>query len=155
MSRKKSLSDQLDQMTCECLAVRVRLLNRVVTTIYDDALRPFGLRVSQGNILVAIARLGPISPTRICRVLRLEKSTLSRDVERMKTNGWVEQSAVEGKSKLLQLTADGTALLRSIQPVWEKAQLQTRELLGEEGEASIHLLARRLGFVGERNWKGK
>ena len=141
-------------MSCECLAVRVRLLNRVVTAIYDDALRPFGLRISQGNILVTVAKLGPISPSRICRILRLEKSTLSRDVERMKSNGWLQQQNLEGNAKSLQLTPVGKSLLKKIHPAWEAAQTQTRQVLGEQGEQSIHVLARRLGFVGERNRKG-
>ena len=46
----------------QCLAVRVRMLNRTITTIYDDALRPLGLTVGQLNILVVIARRGPVSP---------------------------------------------------------------------------------------------
>jgi hypothetical protein len=41
----------------ECIAVRVRLLNRVITSLYDDALRPLGITVSQLNLLVAICRM--------------------------------------------------------------------------------------------------
>src|SRR5262245_59448709 len=70
-------------IAAECLAVRLRALNRAVSALYDDALRPHGLRVGQLNLLVAVARLGPAKPGDLCRFLCMEKSTLSRDVEVM------------------------------------------------------------------------
>jgi hypothetical protein len=36
-----------DRIACSCLAVRVRMLNRAITNLYDESLRPLGLRVSQ------------------------------------------------------------------------------------------------------------
>ena len=54
-------------IAAECLAVRVRTLNRAVTALYDDALRPHGLRVGQLNLLVAVARMGTARPGDLCR----------------------------------------------------------------------------------------
>ena len=54
MKRKTSTPELLDRVAGECIAVRVRLINRVITALYDAALRPHGVRVSQGNILVAV-----------------------------------------------------------------------------------------------------
>ena len=48
-------SPAIDAIARTCIAVRLRLLNRVVTNLYDDALRPLGLKVSQVNILVVMA----------------------------------------------------------------------------------------------------
>src|SRR4051812_22520018 len=48
----------IERIATSCIAGRLRLLNRVVTNIYDDALRPLDLKVSQMNILVAAAKLG-------------------------------------------------------------------------------------------------
>src|SRR5437868_1565067 len=75
-------------IAAECLAVRLRTLHRAVTALYDDALRPHGLRVGQLNLLVAVARMGIAKPGDLCRVLCMEKSTLSRDVEVMRRHGW-------------------------------------------------------------------
>src|SRR5882724_1755661 len=47
----------IDIISRTCIAVRLRLLNRVVTNFYDDALRPLGLKVSQLNILIVTAGL--------------------------------------------------------------------------------------------------
>src|SRR5271157_6409633 len=76
-------------IAAECLAVRLRALNRAVTALYDDALRPHGLRVGQLNLLVAVARMGAARPGDLCCVLHMDKSTLSRDVQVMCRNGWL------------------------------------------------------------------
>ena len=52
MEQRPSKCETADRMARECIAVRVRLINRVITALYDEALRPFGLRISQANILV-------------------------------------------------------------------------------------------------------
>src|SRR6184192_343492 len=54
----KATTSSIDTISRTGIAVRLRLLNRVVTNLYDDALRPLGLKVSQLNILVVTARLG-------------------------------------------------------------------------------------------------
>ncbi len=51
----KHVQSMIDKVASECVAVRLRMLNRVITNIYDDALRPLDLKVSQMNILVAAA----------------------------------------------------------------------------------------------------
>ena len=49
-------STTVDVIAKTCIAVRLRSLNRVVTNIYDAALRPLGLKISQLNILVVTAK---------------------------------------------------------------------------------------------------
>jgi len=56
------LQGVIDKMAGECIAVRLRMLNRAITNIYDSALRPLGLKVSQMNILVAAAKMGTSQP---------------------------------------------------------------------------------------------
>src|SRR5262245_56256596 len=79
----------IDRITRECLAARVRVLNRQVLRLYDEALRPLEIKVTQLNVLVALARLGPCSPTELTQVLDMEKTTLSRTVERLRQRGFV------------------------------------------------------------------
>ena len=46
-----------DKIAAECLCMPLRLVHRVVTGIYDEALRPLGVRIAQLNLLVGIARM--------------------------------------------------------------------------------------------------
>lgn len=134
-------------MVRECIAVRVRLINRVITGLYDEAPRPFALRISQANILSAISYMGKVRPAEVSRILRIEKSTLSRDVELMKQRGWLESEPPSGgRNQMIRLTADGKNLLGNIQPSWEKAQAEAKRLIGEDGESALHQVAIRLGF---------
>src|SRR2546421_9516708 len=44
-----------------CVCNTLRMVSRVVTQLYDDCLRPSGLRVTQFSILATVARLGEAS----------------------------------------------------------------------------------------------
>ena len=126
----------------DCLAVRVRLLNRTITGIYDEALRPLGLTIGQLNILVVVAKLGPISPKDVARRLNMEKSTVSRNVDRMRSRGWLTASEGEaGRNQLLEINRKGRSLLERSVPLWEEAQERTKAILGQRGARSIHSVA--------------
>ena len=123
-----------DDIARGCIAVRVRMLNRVVTNLYDDALRPLGLKVSQLNILVVAAKCGTANPADVCDVLLLDASTLSRNVERMVANGWLE--VVPGEDRRTQpfrVTDDGRRLVVKAVKSWERAQARATALLGDDG----------------------
>src|SRR4051812_42510417 len=131
----------------ECLAVRVRTLNRAVTALYDEALRPHGLRVGQLNLLVAVARMGTARPGDLCRVLRMDKSTLSRDGDLMRRNGWLEVGdSGDKRARPLQISAEGRALLEGIVPAWRQAQERAAAMLGSEATAA-------LGRAVDRLWR--
>src|SRR3954469_194440 len=122
----------IDKVAEECIAVRLRMLNRVVTNIYDNALRPLDLRVSQMNVLVAAAKMGTARPAAVCEHLHLDVSTLSRNVERMKARGWLEVVPDEdGRSQPFRLTPQGRELLLKAVPAWGAAQQRVKQVLGD------------------------
>ena len=138
-------SPTIDAIARTCIAVRLRLLNRVVTNLYDDALRPLGLKVSQLNLLVVTAKLGLAQPAKVCALLQLDTSTLSRNVERMRAKGWLEVvPAEDARTQPFRLTAQGKSLLEKAVPAWEQAQKQAEELLGDEGIALLDRAAKKL-----------
>ena len=125
--------------------LRLRLLNRVVTNFYDDALRPLGLKVSQLNILIVTARLGLARPVQVCDILQLDTSTLSRNVERMRAHGWLEVVPGEdARTQSFRLTTQGKRLIEKAIPAWEEAQRQASELLGDQGIALLDKAAKKL-----------
>jgi DNA-binding MarR family transcriptional regulator len=138
----------IDTIARTCIAVRLRLLNRVVTNLYDDALRPLGLKVSQMNILVLTAKLGLARPAQVCELLQLDTSTLSRNVERMRAQDWLE--VVPGEDARMQpfrLTPQGRRVIEKAIPAWEEAQQQAKELLGSEGTTLLDKAAKKLGWL--------
>jgi len=127
----EQMQKAIDRIAGECVAVRLRMLNRVVTSIYDDALRPLGLKVSQMNVLVAAAKMGVVRPAELCEYLHLDVSTLSRNVERMKARGWLELVPDDDRrTQPFQLSRQGRLLVRKSIPAWEAAQQQVARVLG-------------------------
>jgi DNA-binding MarR family transcriptional regulator len=139
-------TSSIDAIARNCIAVRLRLLNRVVTNLYDDALRPLGLKVSQLNVLVVVAKLGLARPAQVCDILQLDTSTLSRNVDRMRAKGWLEVVPGEdARTQPFRLTPQGKRLIEKAVPAWEQAQRQAQELLGEGGVALLTRAAGKLG----------
>src|SRR6516165_4682869 len=123
MTDNEKHSPAIDAIARTCTALRLRLLNRVVTNLYDDALRPLGLKVSQLNLLVVAAKLGLAQPAKVCDLLQLDPSTLSRNVERMRAKGWLEVVPEEdGRAQPFRLTLQGKRLIEKAVPAWEQAQ---------------------------------
>jgi DNA-binding MarR family transcriptional regulator len=147
----KPTGNIIDTIAGSCIAVRLRLLNRVVTNLYDDALRPLGLKVSQLNILVVAARLGLARPARVCEILQLDTSTLSRNVKPLQAHGWLEVVPDEdARAQPFRLTPKGRRLIEKAVPAWEEAQRRAAELLGGEGVALLDLAAGKAGLSQAR-----
>jgi len=139
----------IDKVASECVAVRLRMLNRVITNIYDDALRSLDLKVSQMNILVAAAKLGTARPSDVCDHLHLDVSTLSRNIERMKARGWLEVVPDEdGRAQPFRLTPQGRTLLETAIPAWSEAQQQVKKVLGNGFVEQLNQAIKRVSTVG-------
>src|SRR5215210_1840701 len=141
----KPTSNSIDTISRTCIAVRLRLLNRVITNLYDDALRPLGLKVSQLNILTVTAQLGLARPAQVCDILQLNASTLSRNVKPLQAHGWLEVVPDEdARAQPFRLTPQGKRLIEKAVPAWEEAQRRASELLGDEGVALLDRAAKKL-----------
>jgi len=122
----------------QCIAKRVRFVNRVITGIYDRALRPLGIKANQAGILTLLFLEGGCSPGDIGRALRMEKSTVSRNMDRMKKKGWIDITQKDDQaSQVIRITPEGGKVLAAAHGRWLKAQEEAVRLLGEEGVRSV------------------
>ncbi|MBU6443701.1 MAG: MarR family winged helix-turn-helix transcriptional regulator [Alphaproteobacteria bacterium] len=143
--------DITDQIVQGCLMGRARVLTRVLTGIYDEALRPFGIKASQLNLLAVVAMMAPIRRTDIGRLIHLDPSTLTRNLHVMLSNGWIEEvmDNEDGRGLPLQATEKGCGLLDQLGPAWKGAQRKALKLLGEDGAALLlHLSGGLMGNFG-------
>jgi DNA-binding MarR family transcriptional regulator len=144
------MSKTIDTIGKKCVAVRLRLLNRVVTNLFDDALRPLGLKASQLNILVVAGKLGVARPAKVCEILQLDVSTLSRNVERMRAQGWLEVvPEADARAQPFRLTRQGKRLIEKAFPLWQEGQRRAEALVGDEGMRLLGEVARKLGGQDE------
>ncbi len=137
-----------DEIAMRCVAARTRLLSRVVSSLYDDALRPVGLTSAQMTILTALEHSGGAQPAQLCETLKLDKSTLSRNADRMERNGWLKrEDGPDARSHKLRLTGKGRKRLEMAVPRWRAAQAEAEALLGRPGLESVVRVTKRLrGF---------
>ena len=115
-----------------------RLLSRSITAIYDDKLRPFGVTAAQFILLSLISRK-PVTRADIARLQHLERSTLTRNLKSILSEGWVEEvrENANGRTRPLALTEAGKALLLETEPAWLAAEVEATALLGTEGMMTI------------------
>jgi DNA-binding MarR family transcriptional regulator len=137
--------DEIRRIEGECVGGCVRKLNRMVTSLYDGALKSSGLKTSQFTILVAVANRDKARPAELVKLLQLDESTLSRNVERMRAKGWLRLEAEDDlRSHLIELTDKGRALLRKTLPAWARAQAEITRLLGAESVSALKSALRKL-----------
>jgi DNA-binding MarR family transcriptional regulator len=133
----------------DCIATRLRMANRVITKVYDNALRPCGLKVSQMALLVLAEERGLIRQTEVGAELQLDDSTLSRNLELMRANGWLEEASTDdARVHSYRVTEAGRTLLGKAIPAWRSAQKEAKRLLGKAAVQVLRTFAREQGFSG-------
>jgi len=144
---KTSPVSAIVEMSENCVAARLRSLNRMVSGIYDAAMRPLGLTISQLNILVVTGKFGTAKPKDICSILQLGPSTLSRNVDKLVNNGLIDiQPGTDGRAHVLELSIQGSETIGRAYPAWKRAQEKTHKLLGEGQTESIVAIANQVAF---------
>jgi DNA-binding MarR family transcriptional regulator len=133
-----------DQIAGECLMSRWRMMNRLLTAIYDEELRRFHLKSSQLGLLVAVTKAGPVRRIELGRYLSLDPSTLTRNLQVMLKNGWIKEVPDGGDQRgaPLEVTSKGRKLLESVGPAWQAAQARARKRLGEDAAELVMSMSR-------------
>jgi DNA-binding MarR family transcriptional regulator len=131
--------DIAHQITANCLMGRTRYLSRVLTGIYDEEVRSFGVQASQVTLLATVAAYGPVRRSDLGRWLHFDSSTLTRNLRVMLANAWVEEvpDDTDGRGLPLQATSAGVKLLDALGPAWQRAQSRTTELIGGDGRTAV------------------
>ncbi|MDJ1157903.1 MarR family winged helix-turn-helix transcriptional regulator [Chelatococcus sp. SYSU_G07232] len=114
--------------TCACL--HTRMTARAVTRVYDEALRPIGLKVTQFSLLGAIAHGVTGSVSALAETLALERTTLTRNLRLLHEAGMIAPQRGAGRAVAYELTAKGRAMIERAIPLWEAAQRRIEAALG-------------------------
>src|SRR5262245_39521938 len=129
-----------------CVCNKTRTAARVVTRLYDEALRPVQLRATQFALLVSLGDGGAMSIAALAKLMAMDRSTLTRNLRPLETGGLVALGD-EGwrRSRSVGITAKGRARLRQGLPLWESAQSEVLRRLGPSNwsrvQAGLDLLA--------------
>ena len=139
-----------------CVCNTLRMATRVVTQLYDDVLRPSGLRVTQFSMLAAIARLGEANLRQLEEALAIDQTTLTRSLRLLERDGLTERAAhPDRRIKALRLTDKGRAVLRTARPLWRRAQEMVLRELGSKGWADARRRLAHLQDVAVRTRRSR
>jgi DNA-binding MarR family transcriptional regulator len=119
--------------TLPCMCASLRRAARALTQLYEQALRPLGLRATQFTVLQALQLAGEVSQGELGQMLVMDSTSLTRTLEIMRRRGWiVKRPGKDQRERRLSLSPAGRERLRSATPAWEKAQARLRQQLGTE-----------------------
>jgi DNA-binding MarR family transcriptional regulator len=114
---------ELTEVAAGCACKHLRRTARAVTQLYDDTLRPSGLRITQFTLLVAVAISEPVPITRLADALDLDRTTLARDLKPLTERGLVQVAAGEDRrTREVRLTRQGREAVGRAYPLWQQAQ---------------------------------
>jgi DNA-binding MarR family transcriptional regulator len=114
-----------------CVCFNLRKAARSITTVYDAALKPSGLRATQFTVLNVVRALAPVAVTRIADAAVIDRTTLTRSLSVLERNGLLRTVAsTDGRERLYALTPRGERALARARPVWEATQQRVTAALG-------------------------
>jgi DNA-binding MarR family transcriptional regulator len=136
-----NITDIAASTAATCLATRVRQLSRIITRVYDDAMRPLGITASQYTLLAQLASRDGITAVEIGHELDIEKSTLSRNLKRLLALGHIIMDPPAGRrGRGLHLTPKGQAVLKDAYPIWQNAQTRAISAMGADSRETLDTL---------------
>ncbi len=123
-----------DFLCCvDCTGFNLRKANRAVSQLYDETLRPSGIRGTQYSLLVALKIFGSMLVSHLAEQIVMDRTTLSRNLEVMEKQGFVNVAPGEDRrTRWVTITESGSAVLLEAYPLWQQAQAKIRESMGEE-----------------------
>jgi DNA-binding MarR family transcriptional regulator len=129
----------------KCACVRARRASRSLTALYDEALAPVRLRITQFSALRTIGRLQPVNVSRLAQEMALDRSTLGRNLLVLRRRGLVHFADDEDlRAWSIRLTPKAQKLLEQAIPLWERAQAKVERTLGKDGLTALFALLERI-----------
>lgn len=130
MATKENNYSQLVDCTCNL----VRSSARKITQFYESSLREAGIKPTQFTILAALANNEPLQMSQLAGALLLERTGLTRNLNVLERNGWVniQPGEEDSRQRVISLTKEGYNKLDEALPYWQKAQAEIGKKIGQE-----------------------
>jgi DNA-binding MarR family transcriptional regulator len=126
-----------------CACAEVRRIARKLTSLYDMALAPAEITITQYSLLANIGRAGQSSHSELADRLGMDRTTLTRNLRPLIKAQWVAVTSGEDRRQhLLQLTAAGKKKVDRSLPLWEKAQGRFIAKIGTQSFRELRTLLR-------------
>jgi DNA-binding MarR family transcriptional regulator len=120
-------------MAATCACFNIRKAARAVTQLYDDVLRPTGLRTTQLTLLMLLRGHGPTSINRLAEAAVTDRTTLTRNLAVLEERGLVRiRPGDDARVRVAELTQAGDGAVDAGFPLWQKAQTLITRRMGRD-----------------------
>ena len=124
-----------------CTNLKLKQASRLVARHYESHVAPTGLRNTQYSLLSYVVKLGPLRAGELAAAMRLDASTLSRNLQALVDRGLVGvEPGDDARSRIVVATEAGLALRHDAQKAWKRAQLALNQKLGDDTVVALHTL---------------
>lgn len=124
-----------------CTHFKIRQMMRLVSQLYDAELGKTGLKTTQYSLLSHVLKLGPIRPGELAQAMRLDASTLTRNLKPLVDAGWLcVQAGADERSRSVCITDAGRLKRDQAQRHWKAAQDRINRTLGAKRVLALHAL---------------
>lgn len=128
------MNQQEELISSKCHCINLRRAANAVTDYYDRVLADVGITINQYALLSNIGKIEPCSVAELSRHVRLERTTLVRNLKALYEAGWIQNDAAPGnRNSQTHLTESGRKLVETAKTCWIQAQTDIEACLGEEG----------------------
>ena len=114
----------------ESLFFASNALNRLLGKMADEAFRELGISSSYAFLLMLVNDQPGIQPMELSKKLQLTPSTITRLVEKMEYQGYLERKS-EGRSTHIELTEKGSSVQPKLRRAWETLRQNYTDVLGD------------------------
>lgn len=122
-----------DKKPSPCNCLNIRRASQALTEVYNEFISPSNLKLGQFSLLKHINQLGPVSVSDLASAIRLDRTTLVRNLKPLEQSGFIEDMSTEGtRNRQLKLTDKGIETYKYAEELWEKAQNFLEEYLGKD-----------------------
>jgi DNA-binding MarR family transcriptional regulator len=120
----------------QCTCFNLRKAARATTLLYDQALRPSGLKTTQFLLLTEIKVSAPITIKPLAAKMLMHRTALARNLKLLAKKGLIKiEPGHDRRERMIRLTMRGQKSLSRAYPFWQHAQ---RKVATHFGKKQLH-----------------
>lgn len=131
---KKDLDqEQAKYIIDVCASANLRTVSGSLTQLYNQLLKPTGLKITQYYMLGNIYATPDISISKLGEIMLLDQTTVTRNLNILNDSGYVQikRAKQDSRIKVVTLTDVGYEKLNNATPIWMHVQEQIEGSIGK------------------------
>lgn len=136
------MGKQMKQMQSLCYSTNLRRSANRISEYYNKQIKPAGITAAQFSLLNNLRRMNQANVTDWAQAVGLERTTMIRNIRPLESGGFIQRA--EGHGKTYKLSRKGENILKKADPLWQKAQRNIEEFLGDDDAEAILRISRKL-----------